>query len=117
MRIHHLYVDEAGETHFKDFEVEYEPVHGGMDQWSNPIPVKNLIFRETSGTQDFAFHNAPRRQFCINLDVGVQVTVSDGETRYIGPGEVFLLEDTTGKGHMSKNIEGKLRHSVFITLE
>jgi hypothetical protein len=47
----------------------------------------------------------------------VQVTVSDGETRYIGPGEVFLLEDTTGKGHMSKNIEGKLRHSVFITLE
>lgn len=118
MHIHHIYVDAAGESHFADREVEYETVFaGGIDSRSKPVPVKNLIFRATSEKQDLDFHNAPRRQYCINLDVGVEVTVSDGETRYIGAGEVLLLEDTTGKGHKSRNIDSKLRHSVFITLE
>ncbi len=117
MRIHHIYVDEAGETHFKDLDVNYESVYAGIDNWSKPIPVKNLIFRSTSASQDVDFHNAPLRQYMINLDAGVQITTSDGETRYVGVGEILFLEDTTGKGHKSKNIEGKLRHSVFITVE
>lgn len=47
----------------------------------------------------------------------MEITVSDGETRVIGPGEVFLVEDVTGKGHMSKAIAGKLRHSLFIPID
>jgi hypothetical protein len=117
LRIHHLYVDETGETHFKDLLVEYETIHfDGADHRAKPIPVRELIFRQTIADQDLDFHNAPQRQFCINLDAGVEVTVSDGETRYVGPGEVLLLEDVTGKGHMSRHIEKKLRQSVFITL-
>jgi hypothetical protein len=34
-----------------------------------------------------------------------------------GPGEVFLAEDTTGQGHISKAVAGQVRHSVFIVLE
>jgi len=47
----------------------------------------------------------------------VKITVSDGESRVIGPGEVFLVEDVSGKGHISQAVEGKFRHSLFITLE
>lgn len=117
MRIHHVYTDESGESHFKDLEIDFPFSHfDGADLRAKPIPVTSMIFRITAADQDLDFHNAPQRQFCINLDAGVEVTVSDGETRYVGPGEVLMLEDVTGKGHMSRHIEQKLRHSVFITL-
>ena len=43
--------------------------------------------------------------------------MSDGETRVIGAGEVFLVEDTNGKGHLSQAVDGKFRHSVFVAVE
>jgi hypothetical protein len=76
-----------------------------------------IIFRETSGDYDLDWHPAPRRQYIINLDAGVQITASDGEARTIGAGEVILVEDITGKGHLSKSIGGKLRHSIFVPIE
>jgi hypothetical protein len=47
----------------------------------------------------------------------VKITASDGESRLIGAGEVILVEDTTGKGHLSDHLEGKIRHSIFIPIE
>ena len=42
---------------------------------------------------------------------------NDGESRIIGAGEVILVEDTTGKGHLSKAVEGKLRHCIFVPID
>jgi hypothetical protein len=47
----------------------------------------------------------------------VKITASDGESRLIKAGEVILVEDTHGKGHLSDHIEGKIRHSIFIPIE
>ena len=52
-----------------------------------------------------------------NLDAGVEITASDGETRKIGAGEVFLVEDTSGKGHLSKAIDGKIRNCIFVPID
>jgi uncharacterized cupin superfamily protein len=52
----------------------------------------------------------------VNLQGSVKITASDGESRVIGPGEVFLVEDTSGKGHKSHTL-GDLRMSLFIPLE
>ena len=38
----------------------------------------------------------------------MQLTASDGESRIIGAGEVILVEDTTGKGHLSKAINERV---------
>ena len=35
------------------------------------------------------WHPAPRRQYIINLDAGVEITASDGEARIIAAGEVI----------------------------
>ncbi len=43
--------------------------------------------------------------------------MSDGETRVIGAGEVFLVEDVTGKGHLSRAVDGKLRHCIFVPID
>jgi hypothetical protein len=116
MRIHNLYVDRNGETHFRDIEVKWVE-EGNFSKYSARLPATGIIFRETSGDYDLDWHPAPRRQYIINLDGGVQLTASDGESRVIGPGEVILVEDINGKGHLSKAIEGKMRRSIFVPIE
>ena len=116
MRIHNLYVDAKGETHFRDIEVEWvEDWPGG--KLSKRFPATGIIFRETAGDYDLDWHPAPRRQYIINLDEGVQITASDGEARVIKAGEVILVEDVSGKGHLSKAISDKVRHSIFVPVE
>jgi hypothetical protein len=116
MKIHNLYVDDKGESHFRDLEVEYvESGPGG--RLSKRLPATGIIFREVPPTYDLAWHPAPRRQYIINLDAGVQITASDGESRVIGAGEVILVEDVKGKGHLSKAIDGKLRHCIFVPVD
>lgn len=116
MRIHNLYVDEKGETHFRDIEVEWKN-EGPGGKTSATFPATGIIFRETPGSYDYAWHPAPRRQYIINLDAGVEITASDGEKRTIGAGEVLLVEDVTGKGHLSKAVGGQIRHSIFIPID
>lgn len=116
MRIHNLYEDEHGESHFRDIEVEWAQ-QTPTGQLSAVIPVSGLIFRETKPDYDLDWHPAPRRQYIINLVGGVQLTASDGESRVIGAGEVILVEDVSGKGHLSKNVEAKLRYSIFVPID
>ena len=116
MRIHNLYVDDKGETHFRDIEVEWvEQQRAG--KLSHRMKATGIIFRQNSGDYDLDWHPAPRRQYIINLDNGVRITASDGESRVIGAGEVLLVEDITGKGHLSKSINAKIRHSIFIPID
>jgi hypothetical protein len=49
----------------------------------------------------------PSRQLHIYLSGEIEGQVSDGETRRFGPGTVALVEDTTGKGHISKVVGDK----------
>ena len=115
MRIHNLYTDEQGESHFRDIEVEWAEERRGS-KLSQRLPANGIIFRQTKADNDLDFHTAPRRQYIVNLQGAVKITASDGESRVIGPGEVLLVEDTTGKGHQSHTL-GDLRLSLFIPLE
>ena len=116
MKITRLYADEKGESHFQDVDVEFiESTRAG--RLSARLPATGIIFREVAPDYDLDWHPAPRRQYIINLDAGVEITASDGEARRIGAGEVILVEDTRGKGHLSKAVGGALRHCIFVTLE
>lgn len=115
MRIHNLYTDASGESHFRDIEIEWAEERRGS-KLSKRLPATGIIFRQTLADNDLNWHCAPRRQYIVNLDAGVRLTASDGESRVIGPGEVILVEDTTGKGHRSQGL-GKLRHSLFIPID
>ena len=116
MRIHNLYADAKGESHFRDIEVEWVEERRGS-KLSRRLPATAIIFRETGGDYDLDWHPAPRRQYIINLDAGVQITASDGEARVIAAGEVILVEDTTGKGHLSQAVGGAMRHSIFVPID
>jgi hypothetical protein len=116
MKIHRLYVDQKGESHFEDVDIQYvESSRAG--RLSARLPATGIIFREVQPDYDLDWHPAPRRQYSINLAAGVQITASDGESRRIGAGEVLLVEDTWGKGHLSKAIDSKLRNCIFVPID
>ena len=116
MKVHNIYADADGESHFRDVDVAW--AHEGLGgRMSERLPATGVIFRETGGDYALDWHNAPRRQYIVNLDAAVEITVSDGEIRVIGPGEVILAEDVTGKGHLSRAVSGQVRRSLFIPVD
>jgi hypothetical protein len=116
MRVHNLYTDANGQSHFRDIEIEWaEEGRGG--KLSKRLPATGIIFREVQPDYDLDWHPAPRRQYIINLDAGVKITASDGESRFIAAGEIILVEDTTGKGHLSQAVDKKLRNCIFVPVE
>lgn len=116
MQITRIYSDSDGISHFDEIDV---PLHasGPIGQLSELQPASGIIFRHTDADYDYAWHTAPRRQYVIMLDGSVEIEVGDGEVRRFGPGDVLLLEDTTGRGHWSRAIDGQPRRSIFVALD
>jgi hypothetical protein len=67
MRIHDLYTDASGQSHFRDIEVEWVEERRGS-KLSKRLPATGIIFRETQAEHDIDWHPAPRRQYIINLE-------------------------------------------------
>ena len=71
---------------------------------AGPVPISSMtagVYRG-SGTRTPDWHNAPSRQFAINMTGSLEVEITDGTRRKIGPGDLVFLEDTTGKGHVTR---------------
>ena len=62
------------------------------------------------------WHNTPKRHCIIILSGEVELTVGDGTERRLGPGDVLLAEDVTGRGHLTRVIGGKPFTTVNIAL-
>jgi len=62
----------------------------------------------------------PRRaaQYIINLDGGVSIQASDGETRITSArARCLLVEDTSGKGHFSRLSRARCAIPIFVPIE
>ena len=101
-----IYTDADGETHFTDESLSFE-----LLDFAPPAPpisvtrafeAKSVSLISSPSGWHGDWHPAPRRQFLFVLVGGLEVQVSDGEVRRFGPGALCLVEDTTGKGHISR---------------
>jgi len=116
MKIVRVYTGDDGESHFEDLSLDL--VAEGLVGALSPLePATGIRFRETGPDYDYDWHNAPRRQYVINLRGGVEIEVGDGSRRRLGPGDVLLAEDVTGRGHKSRAIGTGSRRSIFVTLD
>jgi len=110
-----LYSDSNGDTHFEDVEIPLNEA-GSVGRLSEVIPANGVVFREVEPSYDWNFHTAPQKQYIILLDGEIEIETSLGQKRIFKAGEVLLVEDTTGKGHKTRNIHPIKRKSIFITL-
>jgi hypothetical protein len=71
--------------------------------------------RIPAGVRVVGWHTPPGRVLAVWLDGVVEFEVSDGEMRRVSVGGSVLVEDTRGKGHISRHpIEG--HNGILISL-
>jgi hypothetical protein len=113
MRILRVYTGPDNQSHFEDLDIPLkESRYGSL---SSLVPAKGVIFRETPLGGELDFHNAPQRQFVITLEGEVEIECGDGARRRLGPGGILLADDTTGQGHITREVSGP-RRSIFLPL-
>jgi hypothetical protein len=113
-KVTRVYADADGESHFE--EIDYPLTNGGpIGFLSAQVPVSNIVFRKVPPGYD-DMHTAPQRQYVVLLDGAIEIETSLGVKRIFEQGEVLLMEDTTGKGHRSRNVKAVERSSLFIIL-
>lgn len=115
-----IYSDAQGDSHFEDVSVPMDqesfPPSGAEWLISGPVPVQSLLFRRVTVEHGGEAHVAPRRQFIVHLTGEAEVEVSDGEVRRFGPGSILLVEDVTGKGHVTRRVGETVRQTLFLPL-
>ena len=111
-----VYSDENGDSRFKDIKIPLTEA-GAIGYLSEKQEVESLVFRKVLPTYDYDFHTAPARQFIILIDGGIEIETSLGEKRIFKGGDILQMDDITGKGHKTRNLEKIERKSVFITLK
>jgi hypothetical protein len=116
MKVVRIYTGPDNKSHFEDLEIPLKD-GGKVGFVSDLSKATGVVFRETAGDYNYDFHTAPRRQYVVNLEGGVEIEVGDGTKRILGAGDILLAEDTTGQGHISRAVAGKPRRSMFITLD
>lgn len=110
-----IYSDSNGDSHFEEVKIALHE-SGAIGSLSDTLPANGVVFREVAPTYDYDFHTAPQKQYIILLDGAIEIETSLGEKRTFRAGEVLLVDDTTGKGHKTKNLQPQKRKSIFITL-
>ena len=115
MRITRIRAGADGATRFDEIEIPLTDA-GAIGRLSAPFPADTVIFRETGADYDYDWHPAPARQLVVLLDGEIEIEVGDGEVRRFAGGVVLLLEDTTGRGHRTRNVGSVPRRSLFVPL-
>jgi quercetin dioxygenase-like cupin family protein len=77
--------------------------------------TKFFWFRFPEDWRDAA-HPSPRRQLFVVLEGEVEGWTSAGDTRTFKAGDRLLMEDTTGKGHGARPLNGEAL-AVVVVLE
>jgi quercetin dioxygenase-like cupin family protein len=112
MKVVRVFADRRGESHFEDRDIPMTEVAYGRA--SEQLPATAVSFRQTPARGELDFHKPPRRQFILFLKGEAELEASDGSKRRLGPGDVLLANDTTGRGHRLREFEGRV--VVFVPL-
>jgi hypothetical protein len=69
---------------------------------SPPISTVGSTLLRIGAGWDGDWHPSPKRWFVVTLSGEMEVTTTDGAVRRFGPGSLWLVDDTTGRGHNTR---------------
>ena len=101
-----------GLTHAEEIEVKFAPGGGAYNLLAN----SGAQLRRTPPGRENDYHTASRRQYVITLSGHGEVEVAGGKKISMGPGHIDLVEDTTGKGHITKVVGAEDRVTLQLPL-
>ena len=104
-----IYATPDGESHFDEVDL---PMTASLTvapgakpfQVSERYPASSIRFTQIpAGMRQVDWHTVPARVLTVRLTGSVEYETSDGEVRHVSAGEFVLVEDTLGKGHLSRH--------------
>ena len=119
-----IFTGQDGLAHAEDIELELN-ARGATDmlkatgaEFSVRPPTAGANSRNAAATDPNApgWHTGPARQFVITLSGHSEVEVARGVRVAAGPGHINLIEDTSGKGHITRNFGPEDRIALTIPL-
>ena len=116
-----VFSDAAGESHIEEIrlpgETRRSDVSASVAWWSEKVPVRSLAWRRVEKEAPPTVpHTAPRRQLIVPLSGAVEIEVSTGEQRTVVPGQVLMVDDVTGKGHITRAADDATRVTLVLEL-
>lgn len=114
MKCLRIYATSDGESHFDEVEMPTTKVSVHPDATPFDVtasyPASDVRFTHIpAGMRQVDWHTVPRRVLTVRLDGSVEYETSDGEVRKVDAGEFVLVEDTHGKGHLSRHSQDSQR--------
>ena len=109
MKCLRIYATPDGESHFGEVEIPMTAkltVAPGAKpfQVSKRYLASSMEFTQIpAGMGQVEWHTVPARVLTVRLSGAVEYETSDGEVRHVSAGEFVLVEDTHGKGHLSRH--------------
>jgi quercetin dioxygenase-like cupin family protein len=99
--------DGSGGSRFEDAEaVQTETLYAENTPpvlVSSAIPATGFAFLTLPpDVRETGWHPPPGRQFVVVLDGEFEVETTDGDRRRFRPGEMVLVEDLEGRGHVTR---------------
>jgi hypothetical protein len=99
MGVYRLYTGSDGESHIEEISAD-------ALQDLKIAGTMNFSVQERTPGYFMDFHPAPFRRWQVGLVGRTMIGLSDGTSHTFVPGDVRLIEDTTGKGHTTTYLDG-----------
>lgn len=105
----------SGLSYFERKRLAY--AYGGVEgRETEELPLSAFQFVWAAGDLDYDWHPAPQRQAVLVLTGGLAMQYGDGSAAEVPPGGFLIGEDTSGRGHITRALDGAERFSVFAHL-
>jgi hypothetical protein len=112
--INRFYTGPDGQTHVEEIEAKF--AGGGENQMHKLLANAGAELRRAPPGRVADWHTAPRRQYVITLSGHGELEIAGGKKVQVGPGSINLVEDITGKGHITRTVGNEDRVTIQIPL-
>jgi len=114
-----VYSDANGVTHFRNERLAWQAIvrenriesgdarqsSGTVQNFNTPyLNAERIGFVRIAQGRRSDWHPAPSKRFVMVLSGMLEIEVGDGERRNFGPGNVLLVTDAEGRGHLTNVI-------------
>ena len=110
MKIIRVFSGDDGESHFEDVTPEE------LATFVNRLGAGDITLGLRPSPSFSDYHNAPRRQYVVNLSGTAEFETADGTKVQMEPGDILVAEDLTGHGHIARSLGDTPRASLAVPL-
>jgi hypothetical protein len=109
-----LYTGPDGQSHIDQVPVMLHDAPGWPSEVSAAVKTTDAYLMRGAPGMFETWHNADRKRYIVVISGEAEVTTTDGERARLAPGQIYLAEDVTGKGHTFRVVGNQGWVALFV---